>query len=251
MLEAPLPKSEALDSHLRWLRAALMPAYEFLRAWMHKGEVSIYCGISIDGDSRRFVLSSEALKLFVELDLTLDLSLVFTGYSDFDLEHRESGVAGGQTPEAAQTSDRAYSEASLRFDLDAELGPAGAATRLEAAAVQVGSGGWEPAGEKRGAKSLVINAPVDSTQGLDAHFRWIDSFISQHSDTIRELKATATCRPIVSCSFTTQRDQDTSTITSRALRLLTEMDIPVEFTVKLMGEKGTDAILGSAGVVRK
>ena len=44
--------------------------------------------------------------------------------------------------------------------------------------MQIGSRGWEPAGEKRGAKSLVINTPVDSAEGLDAHFRWIDSFIS-------------------------------------------------------------------------
>src|SRR5260370_29397461 len=48
MLDAPLAKSEALDSHLRWLRGALLPAYEFLRAWMRKSEISIYCGLSID-----------------------------------------------------------------------------------------------------------------------------------------------------------------------------------------------------------
>jgi hypothetical protein len=209
-----------------------MPAYEFLRAWMRKGEVSIYCGISIDGHFCAFVLSSEALRLFVELDIPLDLSLVFTGYSDPDLESQQHTVPE-QTSGAAQTQNSAYSDVTVRFELDAQLGSANAATRLEAVAVQVGSRGWEPVGEKRATKSIFITAPVDSAEGLDAHFTWIGSFISQNADIIRQLNGTAVRLPVVSCNFATQRDQVTTTISSRVLRCLTEMDIPVEFTVKI------------------
>src|SRR5690348_6789663 len=83
MLEAPLPRSEALGQHLLWLRNVLAPAYEFLHASAQKGEVSIYCGVTVDASSYVLMLSAEALKLFVELDTPFDLSLVFTAYNEF------------------------------------------------------------------------------------------------------------------------------------------------------------------------
>jgi hypothetical protein len=226
MLEAPLSKGEALGLHILWLKNALASAHEFLRAWTHKGEVSIYCGITSDVNSYLLVLSPEVLDLFVELGDSLELSLIFT-VGD---EPGEAPLSPEQIPEAVKSPS---SSASLCFEMAARPGWPSAATDLGSAAVRTGSGGWQAVDEKPGVKSLSITAPVDQAHELETHLQWIDEFISQNLEAIREL-IVAPAGAVVECSFATPRDLDTISLTSAACRPLAELNIPIEFNVRLV-----------------
>jgi len=76
LLESPLDKKEPLEAHLKWLRATLMPHYQFILSMRPKARVDIYCGLTLYREQNGLQLAPEALKLFVELDTPLDISIL-------------------------------------------------------------------------------------------------------------------------------------------------------------------------------
>jgi hypothetical protein len=74
-LQSPLDLREPLDAHLKWLRAALLPHYEFLSSLRKKADVDIYCSFGCFSDQNGLKLSTEALRLFQELGVPLDVSI--------------------------------------------------------------------------------------------------------------------------------------------------------------------------------
>jgi hypothetical protein len=79
-LETEVNEDESLDTHLRWLTAKLKPHYNYLRSLKTLAEVYVYCGVNCDTDQCGFSLSSEALTMFTELSISLELTIL-TGAS--------------------------------------------------------------------------------------------------------------------------------------------------------------------------
>jgi hypothetical protein len=77
MVGSPLDKSAPMDAHLWWLRHALLPHRAFLLSLREKAKVDIYCNAMYFSEQSSLTISSEALRIFVDLNLPLAVSLLF------------------------------------------------------------------------------------------------------------------------------------------------------------------------------
>lgn len=82
MLASPVEKTASLDAHLKWLSQAISPHGPFLSSLRHKFSVDIYCNAMYFSEQSSLTISSEALRIFVDLDLPLAVSLLFLPEDD-------------------------------------------------------------------------------------------------------------------------------------------------------------------------
>jgi hypothetical protein len=77
MVGSPLDKGAPMDAHLSWLHQALSPHRAFLLSLREKATVDIYCNAMYFSEQSSLTISSEALRIFVDLNLPLAVSLLF------------------------------------------------------------------------------------------------------------------------------------------------------------------------------
>lgn len=75
-LTAPIPKSEPLDSHLRWMSSQLEPRHNFIIALKDKADIYVYCGYTTDKEQSEFSISPEAMAIFGKLGISMDISIL-------------------------------------------------------------------------------------------------------------------------------------------------------------------------------
>jgi hypothetical protein len=76
-LKSPLPESESLSVHLRWLWEALAPHQEYFRTLKESGvKMDLFCGFRSNVDTGGFSIEPDALKVATELGLTLEVSVI-------------------------------------------------------------------------------------------------------------------------------------------------------------------------------
>lgn len=76
ILNSPLEARKGLDAHLRWLVKQLKPHYEYLRSLKANAKIDIFCSYTSEGEQGGFSLSPQALSIFAELGIKLELSLI-------------------------------------------------------------------------------------------------------------------------------------------------------------------------------
>jgi len=216
-LDSPYARKEPLEAHLKWLREVLLPHYDLVRSLARRYELSSYCGISVDGDSCRFELSPGALMIFAELAMDMNLSLVFTGYSESEMP-------------SARSTDLGRSAASFEV---AGSGLEGILSTLGFQPAQGGSPGSQlVSGDRRPGDVWSLVAPLPGSEPLDAHVRWLAEALLPRSDLLLSLKGSAEL--LVRCKFVTGSDTGGLGISPHALGVCTGLETPLEFTTFLV-----------------
>lgn len=77
LLESPLDTNQELELHLDWLAGVLLPRKRYISHLRQKYEVDIYCYKTCYSEQANLTLSSQALRIFTELDFKLGVSLIF------------------------------------------------------------------------------------------------------------------------------------------------------------------------------
>lgn len=77
LLRSPLDANQPLEIHLRWLAEVLLPHRQYIAQLREKYDVDIYCYKTCYTEQASLTLSSEALRVFTELDFKLGVSLIF------------------------------------------------------------------------------------------------------------------------------------------------------------------------------
>ena len=77
LLNSDLNEAEPLDAHLKWLQQKLRPHFDFIRSLKANSEIYVYCGYNCDGDQCGFSLTPEALALFTELGIPMEMTVLF------------------------------------------------------------------------------------------------------------------------------------------------------------------------------
>jgi hypothetical protein len=75
-LDSPLDPKEPLEAHLKWLQNMLSPHYDFLKSLRGKAKVDFYCQYSCYSDQGGLIVRPEILRMFVELDVPFDISIL-------------------------------------------------------------------------------------------------------------------------------------------------------------------------------
>ena len=75
-LDSPLTAAEP-EEHLKWLRSKLHPNYDYIRSLKGRADIYIYCGYSCEGEQGGFSLTPEALSLFTELGIVMEVHVLF------------------------------------------------------------------------------------------------------------------------------------------------------------------------------
>jgi Domain of unknown function (DUF4279) len=228
VLDTPLPNTETLDAHLKWLRRTLAPHYGFIMALKETAQVRSYCGFTAD-DRGSFRVSGEGLRFFSELDIDMELSLVFLGPPD-------SGVVSHE-PEPTEPRAKAYEQGSGAYRTESEL-----ALRITAGSLDLGgisrALGFEPSeihragdldasGNPYPSDFWSLTVPLLKTDELDDHFKWLRMALLPHSDFLQSIKHNAEI--LVYCSFGTESDTGGVSISPEGLETCTVLDIPLEF----------------------
>lgn len=223
-VDSPHPRTSPLDVHLKWLRQVLSPHYDFLRQLKKKYEISSYCGISVDGDSCRLEISPEALKIFVDLGVDMDLSIIFAGYSEQEPRPSTAAVEVGYDQTGSSVS---FQVVGIGLDVDAisaTLGLAPSATHR--------SGDIDVSGKPYPDDFWSILAACSGGVELDAHFRWLGTVLLPHADFLRSLGLRAEL--LIRCNFGTESDIGGVGISPEGLKVCTDLGIPLEFTTYLI-----------------
>lgn len=219
LLESPLPHTEPMDAHLLWLREKLLPHYGFLQQLAPTSDVSSYCGITADGGRATFRVSADALRIFVELDICMELSLVLYGAP------LERGLP--ETDRAADPEGRKYrteSEAAFRIEGDG-LDFDGISDLLGLTASQMRRGGVSDlSGSARDLWSL--SSPLSQREPLDLHLDWLAGTLSPRSDSIRTLADGNDL--VIYCRYGTENPAGGVAISPQALGLPLALGIPLE-----------------------
>jgi len=77
LLASPLDTGKDLEAHLTWLAEILLPRRQYIARLRETYEVDIYCYKTCYTEQANLTLSSRALRIFTDLDLTLGVSLIF------------------------------------------------------------------------------------------------------------------------------------------------------------------------------
>lgn len=231
ILDSPLSHTLPLDSHLKWLRQALINGPEFRRSASIVGEMDSYCGVSIEGERCSFLLSPEALRLFTDLRVSMYLSLIFAGYSD---------LGGGST--LSQSDPRAsigrprvetyHTTSEVRLEGDAEVVERISRKFGLATSATHGLGDREPpeADYAKAARSLRV--PLPQNDKLDAHLNWLAVALRAHRNLVRSLKQNG--ETYVHCKFGTESDTGGVDISAEALDAFVEFSVPLCFDIFLI-----------------
>jgi hypothetical protein len=75
-LQSPLNEAQPPDTHFKWFKQQLNPHYEFLRSLKCDAQLHIYCGYNCDNEQDGFTLSPEALAIFTELEIPMELHIL-------------------------------------------------------------------------------------------------------------------------------------------------------------------------------
>lgn len=226
VLKSPLPRAHLLEEHLLWLKQVIGQHCDRVHSLKQTVDVRSFCGVIAEGDSCSFRLSPEALRFFTDLDLDLELSLIFLSSEPEQIP-----------PLVIDTKSRtdAYrteSQVSLRIagnNLDVK----GISRTLDCELSQVHhSGDRDTSGLAYSSDLWSLVVPLPRTDDLDAHLKWLTSMLAQHADFVRSIKDKADL--VVHCHFGTESDTGGIGISAGALRVCTELHIPLEFTSVLI-----------------
>ena len=77
LLRSVLDTTQPLEAHLRWLAEVLLPCRQYISLLREKYDVDIYCYKTCYTEQASLTLSSQALRIFTELDFKLGVSLIF------------------------------------------------------------------------------------------------------------------------------------------------------------------------------
>jgi|SRR5437667_10416052 len=75
-LSSPLGKNQELELHLMWLAERILNCRDYILSLEKKFKVDIYCWKNCYKEQSSLVLSSKALRIFTELGLNLEVSLL-------------------------------------------------------------------------------------------------------------------------------------------------------------------------------
>jgi hypothetical protein len=224
-LDSPHSRSAPLDVHLTWLRDALLPSYKFLRSLKGECDLSIYCGVTIEGDRCQFRTSSSALRLFTELGIDMDLSLVFTGYSDS--VSPDTGTASAKDQLDSEGARASFQIFGTVFDADK------ISRTIGGGSLQARPSGDASVPKDSSPSDVWFLLPdVPQSTDLDAQLRWLGARLSPQVGFLTSLK-----RPIdmlIQCNFITGSDTGGVVLSSLGLEVCTKLDIPLEFKVLLL-----------------
>jgi len=81
-LESPLPPTESLDAHVKWLKDALLPHRAFISSLQKQATLDIYCNAMLFREQSSLEFSPDALRLFTELNVPLAVSLLLLPEND-------------------------------------------------------------------------------------------------------------------------------------------------------------------------
>jgi hypothetical protein len=95
-LSSPLDEKQELESHLKWLAERLLPHKQHIASLSKTFRVDIYCWKNCFTEQAGLILSSQVLRIFTELSIPLDVSLIFVP----DDAEGTSAVTASQVPEA-------------------------------------------------------------------------------------------------------------------------------------------------------
>ena len=76
-LSSPVGSDQELELHFVWLAERILPHKEYILSLKQAAKVDIYCYKNCYTEQASLTLSSRVLKLFVELDFELGVSLIF------------------------------------------------------------------------------------------------------------------------------------------------------------------------------
>ena len=77
LLDSPLIKDQPLEAHLNWLVEIFLPRKEYVLYLKERFIVDIYCYKTCYTEQASLTLSTQALRIFVEFDLPMEISLLF------------------------------------------------------------------------------------------------------------------------------------------------------------------------------
>jgi hypothetical protein len=77
LMDSPLGKGQDLEFHLNWLAEQLLPHKEYISSLRKRLAVDIYCYKTCHTEQASLVLSPHALRIFTELGIELQVSLIF------------------------------------------------------------------------------------------------------------------------------------------------------------------------------
>ena len=79
MLDSPLPEEDELTKHILWLKDMLEPHMKYILELKKRGvDIDIFCGYRSDCDNAGFNIMPNALKLFIDLDIPVEFSVIIT-----------------------------------------------------------------------------------------------------------------------------------------------------------------------------
>jgi hypothetical protein len=233
LFESPLARSESLNRHLDWMRAKLLPHYDFLRLLRKRGEVtqvSIFCGLTAEAFECSFALVPSALRLSSELDIEMELSFIFHDPTD-SWKNTATIEAEVEASNAGPTAYRKESKAYLRV-VGSKLGGAELSRTLELQQLEENSlDQWDSSGKQNRGNESFLAAPFPITQPIDAHLKSLGNALSSHSDIISSLKHQAEISIV--CNLSTECGWESFSLSPEALRYPAELELPLQFNVKL------------------
>lgn len=233
LLESPLPHTEPIDAHLKWLGWTLSPHYGFLRKLKEGAGVRSYCGFLAD-DRCAFQVSGGALRLFTELAIDMEISLVFIGPPDADASPEVPGLSHAEIGARDWESESYRTESKVCLQVigpSLDFGRISRTLSLDAPETYR-SGDVDRSGKTYTADVWSVTAPLSKTDEVDAHFRWIRMALLPHSDFLRSVKRGADV--ILRCDFRTECDTGGARISPEGLELSALVDIPLEFNALLI-----------------
>jgi hypothetical protein len=231
-LSSPLPRTDMLATHLEWLRNTLAPHYGFLRNLSQIAKVRSFCGIVADGTECAFSLSSDDLRLFTEMDIEMEVSLIFVGYSIED--------AGALTPlllEEPTTDNKAPSygtRCQVSFEIHGdEIDQMRISDLLRAESSKSGTHS-EVSQPKETRSDKVWSLPVllNPEKAPTEHILSLKRFLTDHADSIRVL--TKKYEVLIRCQVGIEIDNGGFGISAEALKLPVELGLSFNFETQML-----------------
>jgi hypothetical protein len=232
-VDAPVNRAETLDKHLLSLRQMLEPRYDFLRSLKGQAQLRSFCGIISDGHECAFRLSPEALRIFTRLDIDMEVSLIFLCLdTEETIAESIPPEPKSQEPAAESQSYRTESRVSLQITADAsdlrELSegldvPIPDRERLADGSPVV------PVGND---SHWAFKCPLPPTDKLDLHIRWLAEILLARMEILGSFRPRVEL--FVRCDFATESDTGGVGISPQALKLCTEIGVPLELRAQLV-----------------
>jgi len=170
----------------------------------------------------------------MELNISMDLSLVFTGYPDPATE------ASKPKPSESKAGKPEFVPGSYLAESEVAFEVVGAGLDLSGISAQLGIdpskahrlGETDSAGNPYPTDSWSLAAPLPRREALDAQLKWLGMALLPHSTYLRSLKYQAEL--LVRCDFATESDTGGLGVSPEGLRVCTELDIPLQFNAFLI-----------------